>query len=65
MCLLGLYSKEPSALAVHQEAWSTWAILFDAIPQPRHSSLGLHLTLGGGFNTSQISQKPLENHQNP
>ena len=27
--------------------------------------LGLHITLGGGFNTSQISQKPLGNHENP
>ena len=26
---------------------------------------GLHITLGGGFNTSQISQKPLGNHENP
>ena len=29
------------------------------------SWLGLHITLGGGFNTSQISQKPLGNHENP
>ena len=29
------------------------------------AKLGLHITLGGGFNTSQIFQKPLGNHENP
>ena len=27
--------------------------------------LGLHITLGGGFHTSQISQETLGNHENP
>ena len=28
-------------------------------------ALGLHITLGGGFHTSQISQETLGNHENP
>ena len=28
-------------------------------------ALGLHITLGGGFHTSQISQESLGNHENP
>ena len=45
-----LPSKLPDCRATQAEEW----------PQ-----VGLHITLGGGFNTSQISQKPLGNHENP
>ena len=32
---------------------------------PRMFRVGLHITLGGGFHTSQISEETLGNHENP
>ena len=51
--------------AVHEEVLAAGLRLDEAealelVPAPH---LGLHIALGGGFKTSQISHKPLGNHE--